>query len=177
MKISLVRLSMLAMGLICGAALAASSGSLIRNETLRSKPSASASALGKVSKGAQVEIVGRQGGWVEVRSGKTTGWVRLLSVRAGSGGSAGAGLGDVVGVATTRSNPSNVVAVAGVRGLSEEDLKKAKFNGPELSRMESYGVSEAQADAFARQGGLRVTQVSELPNPQASQSNKDFGDF
>jgi hypothetical protein len=130
--------------------------------------------VGSIGKGAAVEIIGRQGGWVEVQSGKTRGWVRLLSVRAGSGGAAGAGIGDVVGVATTRSDPSRVVAVAGVRGLSEEDLKKAAFNPAELAKLEGLGVTEAQASVFASRSGLKATSVAELPNPQKQQSN-EFG--
>jgi hypothetical protein len=177
MKFTLARLPVLIAALFSGLAIAASPGSLIRNETLKSQPSASSSTVGSVSKGAAVEIIGREGGWVKIQSGKSQGWVRLLSVRAGSGGAAGANLGDVVGVATTKSDPSRVVAVAGVRGLSEEDLKKAAFNPTELARMESYGVTEAQAKAFASQSGLRVTKVAELPNPQEQQSNSFGGTY
>ncbi|MGA7180482.1 MAG: SH3 domain-containing protein [Thiobacillaceae bacterium] len=171
MKFTFAGLPVLLAALLSGAALAASPGSLIRNETLKSQPSASASSLGSVSKGTAVDIIGREGGWVQIQSGRSRGWVRLLSVRAGSGGAAGASLSDVVGVATTKSDSSRVVAVAGVRGLSEEDLKKAAFNPVELGRMESFGASEAQAKAFARQSGLKVTTVAELPNPQAQQGN------
>ncbi len=174
MKRRFVRLSMLLTAIASGSALAASPGSLIRDETLRSQPSATAASVGSVAKGAAVDIIGRQGGWVQVQSGKTHGWVRLLSVRAGSGGAAGAGIGDVVGVATNKSDPSRVVAVAGVRGLSEEDLKKAAFNPAELAKLETLGVTEAQANAFATKSGLKATAVAELPNPQ-NQQNNEFG--
>jgi hypothetical protein len=177
MKFTLARLPVLLAALFSGVALAASPGSLIRDETLKSQPSASASSIGSVSKGAAVDIVGREGGWVKIQSGKSQGWVRLLSVRAGSGGAAGANLGDVVGVATTKSDPSRVVAVAGVRGLSEEDLKKAAYNPTELAKLESYGVTQAQAKAFANQSGLKVITVAELPNPQPQQSNSFGGTY
>ncbi len=168
MKRRFARLSILLAVIVSGPALAASPGSLIRDETLRSQPSATAASVGSVGKGAAVDIIGRQGGWVQVQSGKTHGWVRLLSVRAGSGGAAGAGIGDVVGVATTKSDPSRVVAVAGVRGLSEEDLKKASFNPAELAKLESLGVSQAQATTFATRSGLKPVAVAELPSPQKS---------
>lgn len=166
MKMLWARWPVLLAGLLSGAALAASPGSLLRNETLKSQPSATASSVGSVNKGAAVDIIGRRGGWVQIQSGRSRGWVRLLSVRAGSGGAAGAGIGDVVGVATNKSNPSRVVAVAGVRGLSEEDLKKAEFNGGELAKMEAFGVTGGQAQAFARHSGLKATQVAQLPKPQ-----------
>jgi hypothetical protein len=171
MKRRFVRFFILLTAVVSGSVLAASPGSLIRNETIRSQPSSSAASLGSVAKGTAVEITGRQGGWVQVQSGRTRGWVRLLSVRAGSGGAAGAGLGDVVGIATNKSDPSRVVAVAGVRGLSEEDLKKAAFNPTELAKLESLGVTTAQANAFAAKSGLKTVSVAELPKPQNENSN------
>jgi Bacterial SH3 domain len=165
---------LMAMMIASGPAMAAVPGSMIRSETLKSQANALASVAGNVDRGAAVTILARQGGWVQIQSGKLRGWVRLLSVRAGSGGAAGAGLGDVVGVATTKSDSSRVVAVAGVRGLSEEDLKKATFNPAELAKMESQGVTKAQAIAFARGSGLSVTRVVDLPKPEG-QTNKDSG--
>lgn len=174
MKRRFVGLSILLTAALSGPVLAASPGSLIRNETLKSQPSATAMSVGSVAKGAAVEIIGRQGGWVQVQSGRTRGWVRLLSVRAGSGGAAGAGIGDVVGIATNKADPSRVVAVAGVRGLSEEDLKRAAFNPAELAKLETLGVTEAQAKAFAAKSGLKAATVAELPTPQ-KQNNQPGG--
>jgi hypothetical protein len=145
----------------------AAPGTALRNDTLYSQPSAASTIAGKVSKGASVDILARQGGWLRVTSGGSTGWIRLLSVRAGAGGLGGAGLGDVVGAATTRSNPSRVVAVAGLRGLNDEDLKQAKFNGEELSRLNAWQATPAQARSFAAQAGLKTAHVAALPAPQA----------
>jgi len=176
MKIALTKwptiLGVLTMGY--GAVVVASPGSMIRSETLKSQPSASAPSAGSVSQGAAVDILARQGGWVQIQSGKSRGWARLLSVRAGSGGAAGAGIGDVVGVDTNKSDPTRVVAVAGVRGLSEEDLKKAAFNPAELAKMESMGVTRAQAITWAERSGLRSNKVADLPKPQ-TQGNNDGG--
>jgi hypothetical protein len=80
-------------------------------------------------------------------------------------------VGDVVGAATTRSDPTRVVAVAGLRGLNDEDLKQAKFNAEELARMETLTVSVAQARSFASQSGLAAVSVPDLPKPQAQQSS------
>jgi hypothetical protein len=113
----------------------------------------------------------RQGGWLQVKAGSARGWIRLLSVRAGAGGLGGAGIGDVVGAATTTSDPTRVVAVAGLRGLNDEDLKQAKFNEEELARMEALTVAPAQARSFAAQSGLTVVKVPDLPKPQAAQSS------
>jgi len=152
----------------------AAPGTVLRNDKLYSQPSASARVAGSVAKGASVNILSKQGGWLRVSSGKTTGWIRLLSVRAGAGGLGGAGLGDVVGAATTRSDPSRVVAVAGLRGLNDEDLKQAKFNADELARLDTLSVTATQARSFASQSGLAAVNVPGLPEPKPAQPSSSW---
>ena len=144
----------------------AAPGTVLRNETLYAQPNSRSAAAGSVAKGAGVNILEKQGGWLRVTAGRTTGWIRLLSVRAGEGGAGGAGFADVVGVATTRSDPTRVVAVAGLRGLNDEDLKQAKFNADELARLNAWEVTAAQARAFAGQSGLAAANVPALPEPK-----------
>jgi hypothetical protein len=153
----------------------AAPGVVLKDENLLAKPSATAAAVGKMTKGMTVDITAKQGGWLQVKAGKAQGWVRLLSVRAGSGGAGGNGLAGVAGVAgavTQKSDPSRVVAVAGVRGLNEEDLKGAKFNAQELSSLEGYTVSASQAKAFADKGGLKATKIKALPKPETTSSGE-----
>lgn len=143
----------------------------MRTEKLYSEPASTAKVTASVAKGTRVDILAKQGGWLRVKTERATGWVRLLSVRSGVGGLGGAGVGDVVGAATTRSDPTRVVAVAGLRGLNDENLKQAKFNAEELARMEARHVSATQARSFASQSGLAVVHVPDLPKPQAGQSS------
>jgi hypothetical protein len=152
------------------AAVSSAPGTVLRAEKLYSEPASTSKVTASVAKGASVEILGKQAGWLRVRAGSQSGWIRLLSVRAGAGGLGGAGVGDVVGAATTRSDPTRVVAVAGLRGLDDEDLKQATFNAEELARMEALTVSVAQARSFASQSGLAAVNVPSLPKPQAQQS-------
>ena len=165
MKTFLIPATVLVLCVSAASAFAAP-GTVLRNDKLYSAPSAASKAAGSVAKGASVNILAKQGGWLRVTSGKSTGWIRLLSVRAGAGGLGGAGLGDVVGAATTRSDPSRVVAVAGLRGLNDEDLKQAKFNGDELARLNAWQTTPAQARSFAAQSGLTTANVAALPAPQ-----------
>jgi hypothetical protein len=154
------------------AALSSAPGTVLRAEKLYSEPASTSKVTASVAKGASVEILGKQAGWLRVKAGSQSGWIRLLSVRAGSGGLGGAGVGDVVGAATTRSDPTRVVAVAGLRGLNEEDLKQAKFNAEELERMDARSVSATQVRTFASQAGLAAVSVPDLPKLQAQQSSK-----
>lgn len=149
------------------AAVSSTPGTVLRAENLHGEPASTSKVTGSVAKGASVEILGKQAGWLRVNAGSQGGWVRLLSVRAGTGGAGGTGVGDVVGAATRRSDPTRIVAVAGLRGLSEEDLKQAEFNAEELVRMEAWSVSAAQARTFASQAELATASVPDLPKPQA----------
>jgi hypothetical protein len=160
----------LTLGLASSIALAAP-GVALKDENLMAQPSATAAAAGKMTKGMTVDIMAKQGGWLQVRAGKSQGWVRLLSVRAGAGGTGGdslAGVAGVAGAATQKSDPSRVVAVAGVRGLNEEELKGAKYNADELARLEGYAVSASQAQAFADKSGLKSSKIKALPKPGAA---------
>ena len=152
----------------------AASGTVLRNEKLYTQPRSSAPVATTVAKGASVNILAKQGGWLRVSSGRSTGWIRLLSVRAGAGGLGGAGLGDVVGAATTKSDPSRVVAVAGLRGLNDEELKQAKFNADELARLDTWSATAAQARSFASQSGLTVVNVPSLPEPRPAQASSSW---
>jgi hypothetical protein len=152
----------------------AAPGTVLRNDRLYTQPSATSSVAGNVAKGASVNILAKQGGWLRVTAGKSTGWIRLLSVRAGAGGLGGAGLGDVVGAATTKSDPSRVVAVAGLRGLNDEDLKQAKFNADELARLDAWGATATQARSFAGQSGLAAVNVPALPEPRPEQGSSSW---
>lgn len=147
----------------------ASPGTVLRNDRLFTQPTSSSPVAATVSRGTAVTIVSKQGGWLRVTSGRTTGWIRLLSVRAGGGGASGAGVGDVFGAATRRPDSSRVVAVAGLRGLNDEDLKLAKFNAEEMARLEAIEVTAAQTQSFARQSGLASVNVPSLPDPKPAQ--------
>jgi hypothetical protein len=173
MKRYLIPAAALTLSVAAASALAAP-GTVLRDEKLYSQPSGSSSVAGTAAKGSSVDILSKQGGWLRVSSGKTTGWIRLLSVRAGAGGLGGAGIGDVVGVAATKSDPSRVVAVAGLRGLDDEDLKQAKFNEAEMAKLETLGATAAQARSFAGQSGLAAVDVPALPEPKPAQSSSPW---
>ncbi len=152
----------------------ASPGTVLRNERLFSQPTSGSKVEANVAKGTSVNILSKKGGWLRVTAGRSTGWIRLLSVRAGAGGTGGTGAGDVFGAATTRSDPSRVVAVAGLRGLNDEDLKQAKFNADELARLEAGTVTTSQTQTFAKQSGLASVNVPSLPEPRPAQSSSPW---
>ncbi len=145
----------------------ASSGILLRDEALRAAASATAPVTAQVAKGASVEVLSRQGGWTQIRVSGRTGWVRMLSVRTTESvqRDVGGELAGVIGLGSRQADPSRVVSVAGVRGLTEQDLRNAQFSAQEIERLERYAVSPDEARAFARQGGLAAQRLDYLPTP------------
>jgi len=156
----------------------AASGTMIKSDALRQSASSSAASVGQVSKGASVEILARQGGWTQIRHAGATGWVRILSVKTSAGSSAGDALG-LIGMGTSRSDPSRVVAVAGLRGLNQEEprslneeaLRTARFNANELLRLDQYLSSRSDAEQFARSAGLRRLAVAYIKAPKREQES------
>lgn len=173
--LSAVRVGLLCALLLYAGAAFAATGTLLRDEHLRATPSATATATAELPKGASVEILARQGGWLQIRTAGKTGWVRVLSVRSSSASQRDVGgeLAGVIGMGTRQADPGRVVSVAGVRGLSEQDLKAAHFNAQELERLDQYAVSRAAAQSFAREAGLASRSIDYLPSPAQSERQSD----
>jgi hypothetical protein len=138
-------------------ALAGEVGTALKADTLRAEPFADAKAIGSLNKNDSVEILSKKGAWLQVKSKKSTGWVRLLSVKRGGASSSGSDLSDI---ASGRTGTGKVVSTTGIRGLNEEELKTAKFNEEEMKKMESYAATASQAKSFASAGGLSATQLA-----------------
>jgi hypothetical protein len=155
--------------LVAAPALAAP-GVMLKDEDLRAAASATAASAGRLAKGTQVDVLQRNGGWTQVGSRGRTGWVRILSVRATAPGASGAGLGGLVEAGTRRGDAGRVVAVAGLRGLNEEELKAARFDANQLMNLDRYQANRAAAEQYAREVGLRPRGLDYLPSPQREKS-------
>lgn len=143
--------------------LAGEVGTAIKADILRAEPFADAKTAGNLSKNDAVEILAKKGAWLQVKSKATSGWVRILSVKRGGASTSGSSIADV---ASGRAGTGKVVATTGIRGLSAEELKTAKFNEDEIKKMESYAVSPSDAQKFASAGGLTSTQLAYLKGGQ-----------
>ncbi|MGH8678700.1 MAG: hypothetical protein ACREUQ_10160, partial [Burkholderiales bacterium] len=130
---------------------------------LKANPFLDAATTATLAEQTGVEIVTRQGAWMQVKTteDKLQGWVRMLSVRLGdparapSGGNilSALGFGD-------RPRPQTTATVTtGVRGFSEDDLKRAQPNPAEADKMDSFAASAVQAEQLARSGELESRAV------------------
>ena len=148
---------------LAGDADLSSKATALKADTLRKEPYADAKSVGNLAKNDSVEILNKKGVWLKVKSKKSTGWVRLLSVKRGAASSSGSNLADI---ASGRSGTGKVVSTTGIRGLSAEELKAAKFNEEEMKKMESYQASTSAAQSFASTGGLNATKMAYLKGTQ-----------
>lgn len=142
-------------------ALAAETGTALKNDTIRKEPYADAKTAGSFTRGESLEILKKQGAWLQVKTKKSTGWVRLLSVKRGAS-TTGNQTAGILAAASGRAGTGQVVSTTGVRGLSEEELKAAKFNEAEIKTMESYTLSADDGRNFANAGKLKPIAFANL---------------
>ncbi len=162
MKLIQAGMAMLLWALMANA-LAGEAGVALKADDIRAEPFGDAKSVGKLVVNDKVDIVGKNGGWLQVKSSKGKGWVRMLSIRKGDakkGANEAAGL---LSMTSGRAGTGKVVATTGIRGLNEEELKTAKFNEEEVKALESYSASKEQAQQFANEGKLVARQFDYLP--------------
>lgn len=143
-------------------------GQTIRSVELKEQPSADASATATLPEKTHVEILQRQGAWLQVKAASGSGWVRMLAIR-GEGGpagksSGGGGLKALGSLVTTGSSGTAPVAT-GVRGLDETDLANAQENPAELAKLQTMAADAALARSFAQQANLKVQTIAYFAAP------------
>ncbi len=163
-KILLLAASLPAL-LFSGLSISAETASAIKNDSLRSEPFADAKLAGSFNRGDSLVILKKQGAWLQVKAKNATGWVRLLSVkRTSSGGNQASG---VLAVASGRAGTGQVVSTTGVRGLSEQELKAAKFSETEVKTLENYTQSIEQGNQFASAANLKAITFAIIDAPKS----------
>ncbi|MBI1906648.1 MAG: SH3 domain-containing protein [Rhodocyclales bacterium] len=169
MNMGRIRLAGLALALALSTAVGAESGKVLRACAIHEKPFLEASKTGDLDAQTDVEILARNGGWMQVRSAAgQTGWVRLLNVQpvsteASAGSSLLGGLAKLGNVASTGS--TGTTATTGAKGISQEDLAQAQPSLTELAKLEGLPSSAANGRRHAANHQLRA-QVSEPLDPR-----------
>jgi len=137
-------------------------GYTLRATELKAKPFLDADTLATVPEKTAVEILTRQGAWMQIRTASAAqGWIRMLSVRLGSPDQKppGGNLLSALGVGARPRPATTATVTTGVRGFSEEDLANAKPDAAELEKMKSYAASAEQAAKLADSGKLEKRSV------------------
>ncbi len=153
---------------------AAWQGRTVSDALLRIAPSGASASSARLAKGTPLEVIRRQGAWLEVRvtSSGSEGWVKNVSVTA-VGGTASAprkkksegffanlarGVSRLMGGSPDPPEEQGSVTV-GIRGLAPEDLASAVPDPAELDKMESYRADRDKAFRFASEEQLTAQTV------------------
>jgi len=151
------------MTLLAAPASAAEEGLVIRAAELMAQPFLDAPKAGPIAPNQPVTILERRGGWVRVDAGGRTGWVRVLNVRlvsAGAAGPAARGSGGIT--ALLRTGSSGKTVTTGVKGMGEEDIRRAAPDYAELGQLGTLGVDAATARDHSQKNALKEPAVEYL---------------
>lgn len=121
---------------------------------LRQQPDIKAGLVASLAAGTAVKVGERRGAWYAAESGEKAGWLRMLSVRFGSGKAVAgdSGLKNVIGIAAgNRPTPAT-----GVRGLNRDMVKAANANFAELAQLDNFRVEAEDARRFAAAGNVHA---------------------
>lgn len=148
----------------------------VRDTQLRKSPAFGSKKQASVAKGSQLNRLKRKGGWVQVRHKGNQGWLRSYEVRSNKLNITTSTSGQKSGLASTiqglsrsttslfgskasQSTKRSVVATLGVRGLSEDQLNKAKPDYKALDGLSAFQATASQAKSLAKQAKLRSSTV------------------
>lgn len=123
----------------------------VTDTSVRKLPSFQAPIVKSLKKNSPVQLRQRQGGWYEVMVDNAIGWLPILAVRLAPiniGHRTGSGVGKLL--ATFSRGPQAIAASTGVRGLSAQDIKRARPNFAALNYMLKLRVSADAAADWAR---------------------------
>jgi hypothetical protein len=152
---------MLAAVFLAAAPAAAQQVTLERDSPLYAEPRLDASQVTQLKLGATGEVIGKQGAWLNLKTPAGNGWlfsfnVRFQSQQAVSGDS---GAGSAAGRLFGPRRSVNVTSTIGIRGIEEEDLKRASFNADQMKLLDDYVATKPAAERGARATGLAPVSV------------------
>lgn len=129
---------------------------------LKSEPYLDAKTLATLPANSPVEILKRQGGWIQVKPADSgDGWVKMTVIKLGgvTDAKGDSGLSSLWNVAQGgRSGNTGVTVATGVRGLGTEELKNASPNPEALKKMKGFAVSRSDAESYS--GKVRLQRQS-----------------
>lgn len=159
-----ILLAVILLSLGVAQAVAQESGYAVRQTEVKKEPYTDADTVATLAENARVKIVKREGGWMQIESSQTAGWVRMLSVRMSGAqqSSRDSGFRSLFNIARTGSTGQTVTT--GVRGLDKEQIQNAKPNPAELQKLAGFAASKSDAERFAAGNpALKRQSVEYLP--------------
>ena len=143
---------------------AAEPATVIRAAELKQEPASDSATVAPLAESTAVDALERKGGWTRVKAGGNEGWVRMLSLRFGSGTAKPGDSGVSQLFNAARTGTSGTQVTTGVRGLDAQMLANAQPNPAELAKLKDFAVERGAAAGFAAEGSLSSKPV-EYPKP------------
>ena len=140
----------------------------VKQVELKATPASDAKSVATLPAQSSVDLVQRQGAWVQLTSGKNTGWAKLFDIRLGAAGTSASGtsaggkgnsLAETLNLASGNRGAS---VTTGVRGLDADMLSKAVPNPQEFATLVGYTATREQSQSFAKAGKLEPRKVEFL---------------
>jgi hypothetical protein len=161
---------------------AAEAGKTIVAADLKQQPFIDAPTIINLPANTELDVIKRQGAWMQVKSGANEGWLKMTAVKLGTGsstqGKSGGGLGTLFNLATTgRSGSSGVTVTTGIRGLGQEELKNAQPDHAAVKKMETFAGARNEAASFASGGKLQTQKIEYLGAATTSGSSNSGTNF
>lgn len=149
------------------AAMAAETGQVLVTTDLKSEPFADAKTLATLPGSSAVDVLKRQGGWMQVKpAGNGEGWVKLSALKLGGSGANAKGDSGMSALWNTamqgRSGNTGVTVATGVRGLSPEDMKNARPAPEAVNKLNSFAAIRSQAEVAAKSAKLSKQNIDYL---------------
>lgn len=150
----------IALGTCFAGLLIAAPAKVVKDSSLKEKPSFKSPEIAKLTTNQNVEILQRQRGWYQISAQPSQqGWVTLLQVRF-EASLKKSGSSDLSKFISLRKGHSNVTATTGVRGIGENDIKNAKANFVALEQAKQFKVAPKDARFFAKQAALSSQSIA-----------------
>lgn len=158
---SIHRLALFVLALACAGTVAAQQVTLERDSPLYSEPRLESAPVAQLKQGATGDVLGRQGGWLNLKTPAGSGWLFTFNVRFPSqkAETADPGSGAALGRVFGPRRSSSVTSSIGIRGLEEEDLKQAAFDAGQMKLLGGYATTKEAAEQGARGAGLAPAKV------------------
>jgi hypothetical protein len=138
---------------------------------LKQSPASDAKTVASLAANSAVDLVKREGAWVQLKAGAGTGWAKLFDIKMGAAGSTPApkssgasGIAETLNLAAGKRDAS---VTTGVRGLDAAMLQNAQPNPQEVLTLGGYAATPEKAQAFAKAGKLAPRNVA-APQPGAA---------
>lgn len=149
---------------LAGGGAAAEPVTISRDGPLYAEASSTSAVVTQLKQGASGEAVGKQGAWINVKTGAGAGWLLSTNVRYGTAASAPSGSSGGWNPFARRPSSGSATATIGIRGFDEATIGSAMGEGApvsaaQLAQLDGFKAEKPDGATFASSKSLRASKV------------------